>query len=182
MIREGIARGLLLVRRAGEEAFDQCAYGQAAQYFEHALTLLDPAESGGDARAELLLLLARAAVRAGDVERTAQAVRDAAAEARRLSSVVLLAQAALARHSFPDAAAAHPERLELLEEALAALGASESALRARVQSDLARALLLSGARERGEALSRSAVALARRLHDPPTLAFTLAGRRARHVV
>src|SRR4029453_28953 len=61
----------------------------------------------------------------------------------------------------------------MLEEALVALGSADSPLRARVQACLAMALYWSDSPERRDAMSREAVAMARRLGDTATLAFTL---------
>jgi DNA-binding NarL/FixJ family response regulator len=66
-----------------------------------------------------------------------------------------------------------PVEVGLLEEALAALGEADSPLRARVLARLAKALLFSPQVERRLALSEEAVALARRLGDPATLAAVL---------
>ena len=63
--------------------------------------------------------------------------------------------------------------IALLEEALVALGDRDSTLRARVQACLAMALYWSDSPERRDALSRDAVAMARRLGDTATLAFAL---------
>ena len=69
--------------------------------------------------------------------------------------------------------AADHDWIALLEEALVALGDADSPLRARVQACLAMALYWSDSPERRDALSRDAVAMARRLGDTATLAFAL---------
>ena len=172
----GAAKALRYVRCAGERALELCAYEDAAAYFEQALALLDR-EQSADARerAEVLLCLARAATRGGDTDRARRAIADAAAEARRLGSATLLAESALAFrpevHAIPD-----PERVGLLEEALAALGEDDCPLRARVLAQLACELYNTGDVARRDALSRVALAVARRVGDRATLAFAVASR------
>src|SRR5207247_10393090 len=56
--------------------------------------------------------------------------------------------------------------------------ARDSALRARVMARLAMGLYASGAPERCDALSEQAVAMARRVSDPATLAYALHARHA----
>jgi hypothetical protein len=169
-------RARIYLRRAGEQALHLYAYAQAATYFERALALLDPA---GDApereRAELQLLLARAALRAGEIERGNQAARAAAAEARRLDSIKLLAHAGLTLRR-ADSPHADVELLALLEEARVGLGANDRALGARIDAQLARELALGGDWQRADALSRSALSIARELDDQSTLAATVASR------
>ena len=63
----------------------------------------------------------------------------------------------------------------LLEEALAALSDADSELRARLLARLAGALRDEPNRDRRARLSREAIEIARRLGDPPTLAYTLVG-------
>ena len=64
----------------------------------------------------------------------------------------------------------------LLQESLGALGAEDSPLRARLLARLALELYYAGDPERRLALSEEAVALARRLGDPRTLAACLDAR------
>ena len=66
-----------------------------------------------------------------------------------------------------------PAIIALLEEALAALPSTDTSLRARLLGRLAMELHFSDEPERCQALARQAVALARRLGDPATLAFAL---------
>jgi len=171
-----IVRALRYVRRAGEQEFDLHAYEDAADHFEQALTLLDRGAHAGPAeRAELLLALARAAVRAGDTPRAAAAVAGGAAEARRLGSVSLLAQAGLTLRVEVDGATADAARIALLEEALAALPA-DGAPRTAVLAQLARELRHTEDQPRRLTLSSEAITVARRLGDPALLAAALGSR------
>jgi tetratricopeptide (TPR) repeat protein len=66
----------------------------------------------------------------------------------------------------------------LLEEALATLGPSDNGLRARMLARLAMELYFAGDTERREGLVDEALAIARRLDDPATLAHVLNARFA----
>ena len=66
--------------------------------------------------------------------------------------------------------------VELLEQVLAVLGEGDSTLRARVLGRLARALQSSPLPDRRSQLSQAAVAMARRMDDPATLAAVLLER------
>ena len=63
--------------------------------------------------------------------------------------------------------------IRLLEEALTSLPQEDSALRARVLGRLAMELYWSSTRDQRATISQQAVAMARRLDDPATLAYTL---------
>src|SRR5690606_12271962 len=110
------------------------------------------------------LLLARgdALLRAGEPAAARACFRDAAALARTAGDAVLLARAALGHAGLgiaiidvDDAAVA------LLEEALAALGGDEPELRSELLARLAVELYYAPSRDRSEALSAEAVAVAR---------------------
>ena len=72
-----------------------------------------------------------------------------------------------------------PEVVAVLEEALGGLGEEDSPLRARLLARLSLELYYAGQPERRMALSEEAVAIARRIGDPATLASAL---DARHYV
>src|SRR5262249_30372053 len=104
----------------------------------------------------------------------------AARAARPLGDPVLLGAAALGfGRSTPDDGAVHPESIAILEEALAALPASDSPLRIFLLSRLALAMYFGRERARVEALSQEAVEMARRLGEPRALPSALL---ARHLV
>jgi len=69
--------------------------------------------------------------------------------------------------------ATNQQLLQLLGEALAAVGAEDSPVRARLLGRRALAMSVSGDAEQRLALSREAIAVARRVGDHATLAFTL---------
>lgn len=171
------SKALAYARRAGARAFDLCAYEDAVGHFEQALTLLDSGRAvPADERAQLLLALARAAARVGDLPRAQEALRLAAEDARCAGSVPLLIEAALEPRVVIGKNAADSDRIRLLEEVLTVLPVGEHAQRARVLSQLACELRHTSDVARREALSREAVALARGLGDRRILAVTLANR------
>ena len=169
---------------AGQRAIALLAYEEAARLFRMALAALGPGQSPGEARARcrLLLALGDALTRMGERRAAKEELGRAAGIARRHRMAGELGQAALAytgRFTF-ERAASDRQVITLLEDARAMLAESHGAeaVRARVLARLAAALRDQPDRGPRDALSREAVALARRCHDPATLAYTLAGRGA----
>lgn len=157
---------------AARAATASLAFDEAASRLHTALELgVDDLEE----RADVLLCLGDACHRGGEVLAALAAFQSAAEIARQLSDPRLLARAAIGyeeacwRPGIVDAVAA-----ELLEEAAATIGDSDSELRVGVLSGLARALDRQGDRERGAIIRASAVAMARRIGDRFGLATTLA--------
>jgi DNA-binding SARP family transcriptional activator/tetratricopeptide (TPR) repeat protein/putative sterol carrier protein len=169
--------------RAGERAMRQVAYEEAARQFAMALEVAQDLGASQERRVDLLLALGAAEWRAKNTD-VARATFERAAEgARRLGDPRRLARAALgyvgAEVRWIWLAGLDPNRraVELLEEALGALGDSDTGLRARVMGSLAQELALEPeARERREQLSAEAVAIARRSDDPATLGWVLCAR------
>jgi tetratricopeptide (TPR) repeat protein len=167
--------------RAGKRATERLAYEEAAGHYERALQTVELRERRDDRqRCELLLALGEAQRSAGDVPRARETLERAAEVARRLGAAELLARAALGRGEVVFGAAwwgsgwmRDESLVGLLEEARAALGEADSALRARVLTRLTTELYFSNAPERCEALSREAVDMARRLGEPAELALAL---------
>jgi DNA-binding CsgD family transcriptional regulator len=122
----------------------------------------------------LLIALGEAHTKAGEVSQAIETLRQAAERARQLGSPESLAHAAISfeeatwRPGLPGGAAVH-----VLEMALETLGEQDSVLCARVLSSLARALIFSGAQERGIVAGRAAIAMARRLGDTSALLVAL---------
>jgi DNA-binding SARP family transcriptional activator len=162
-------------RRAGEHAAEQLAYEEAARLYESALTLAaDPVE-----RCELLLGVGDARARGGDARAAKAAFREAAAVAERSGLPEHLARAALGYGGriIWDVSRDDEELVPLLERAVDALGAGDSPLHVRLMARLAGGPLRDASHppERKAALSEAALAMARRLGDPPTLAYALHG-------
>jgi tetratricopeptide (TPR) repeat protein len=150
------------------------AYEEAAGHYQRALQALD-LQAGPDAaeRCDLLLALAEARMAAGEPEEARAQYQQAAGLARRLGDGARLARAAFGLGREFTAGTVDELEVGLLEETLAVLGSADSALRARVLARLAKALASSPDPDRRAQLSRTAVAMARRLGDPATLAAVL---------
>lgn len=159
-------------RRAGDQATALFAYEQAAGHYERALEALDPAHPIESERCELLLALGDAAWRAGSEPRARDVFQRAAGSARELDDAEMLARAALGYGTGIGGQgftfAADRVLIDLLEEALHALGEQDSLLRARCLARLAAELYWTDQAERRVRLGREAVEMARRLGDVPT--------------
>ncbi len=174
------AKAIAYTRRAAERATAQLAYEESARHHQTALDMLAAYRPDAELeRHELLLGLGEAQRRTGDVDKARATIREAAEGAVRLGAADLLARAALAYGGPGFVFGLYDEgEAALLERALATLGADDSMLRASVLARLAMALQASPGRERANALSDEAVAMARRVGDPATLAYAL---HSRHV-
>ena len=155
--------------RAATLAREALAFEQAAAHVRTALTI------GVDGnRAELQLELATDWHRAGRADDASEAFREAAALAREAGDAELLARAAV---GFEEAcwrpAILRADSIALLDEAVAALGESDSTLRVQVLSGLARALAYHGDHERSAIIRASAIDMARRVGDRGGLALLL---------
>ena len=170
--------------RAGERAARLLAHEEAVRYYQMARQALERQRRDEQRHGELLLALGQAQARAGEWVGAKETFQEAAALARRLraqtgapQAAALLAGAALGFAAGGQAGVVDEQRISLLEEALNALGEHDSALRAGVLGRLAGALYYSASLERRAALTREAVAVARRLGDARVLAAALNARR-----
>jgi tetratricopeptide (TPR) repeat protein len=160
------------LERAGRRAVAQLAYEAAAGHFERALQV-----AGEDG--ELLVGRGDALMCAGEPAAARECFLAAAALARAGGDGALLARAALGHAGIGvsivevDAAT-----VALLQEALDGLDDGAVELRSQLLARLAVELYYAPSRDRSEALSAAAVAVARRAGDPRTLAAALG---ARHV-
>ena len=166
-------------RRAGEHAITLAAYEEAARHFAMALEVAEDAGAAREVKAELLLAQGESMLRLGDLrpprkafERVVDLVGDRDPE--------LFARAALGyagariRVWWAEIGQANPRSLELLEMALTKLPADDSALRALAMAAFAQELhWVAGTEDKRLELSDAALAMARRLGDPATLAYVL---------
>lgn len=169
-------RAVVYGERAGQRALDLLAYEEGAASFERALEALDLCSEDGERRVELLLALGDARLRAGDLAAARDAFEEAARWARRRQRPDELARAALgfgAGLSGFEVRLFDTRQLDLLEEALLALGPEDSPLRAWTLARLSVALSFVASEERRRALAEEAVAMARRLEDRAALAYAL---------
>jgi tetratricopeptide (TPR) repeat protein len=171
-------KALEYARRAGDRAASQLAYEEAVRLYEMALTLV-----GEDAaRCELLLALGDAQARAGDMPAAQRAFRTAADLAEQLGLREQLARGALGYGGrlVWEVSRGDVHHVPLLERALAAIGDEDSALRVKLLARLAGGPLRDATfpPERRLRLSNEALDMARRIGDPGTLAYALAGYNA----
>jgi len=166
---------------AAAEATRRLAHEEAARQWARALEVLDGsarADDGGR-RIGLLLELAAARRRAGDLAGSRQACARVAELARRAADPDGLARAALAMQavgsrSWPTLVR---DTVPLLEEAAAALDDRDTPLRARVLAGLARELAWNGMDlARAARFADAAIAAARAAGDRATLAACLLAR------
>jgi class 3 adenylate cyclase/tetratricopeptide (TPR) repeat protein len=161
-------------RQAGDRAMKVLAYEEAAGHYQRALRALDLQAGSDDAeRCDLLLALAGARMASGEPDEARLQYQGAAELARRMGDGTRLARAAFGLGTEFTAGSVDDLEVSLLEEARAVLGESDSTLKARVLARLAKALQSSPHPERRTQLSQAAVAMARRLDDPATLAAVL---------
>jgi hypothetical protein len=150
--------------RAAARAMQGLAFEDAAALLERALAtsaLVTPPDGPG--RAELLLALGQACLRAGRSARGKEACREVGELGHALASPALVARAALTYGLEFSFAVVDPVLVGLLEEALRLLPAEDSALRARVSARLASALQPAADPSVPMALARDAIAMVRRL-------------------
>jgi DNA-binding SARP family transcriptional activator len=168
-------------RRAADQAMTQLAYEEAARLYRMAWEALELEVVGDEAvRCELLLALGDAEAAAGEGAASKKTFLRAAELAKRRKDPQALARAALGysgRFAWPRPDEGDTRLVPLLKEALARVGEADAGLRARLLVRLACILRGDPLPERREALSREAVEIARKLDDPPTLVYTLIGRR-----
>jgi DNA-binding CsgD family transcriptional regulator len=175
--QEMVGRAVRAATLAGRRALDLLAWEEAADLFERALAALELAEPPDQRqRCELLLALGEARMAASDVPAARAAYLQAGELARRIGSPEVLARAGLGLGLEFTVGMVDPVEVGLLEEALVALGDSDSPLRALALARLARALMFTPQVERRLTLSEDAVEMARRLGDPATLAAVLFDR------
>ncbi len=183
----GAIRGARYAVEAGRDSMADLAYERAVQLYQQALGALELDPSGAD-RCEVLLGLGTAQVAAGRMPEARATHVEAARWAREGGRSDHLARAALglAGGGGFEVALADREQIDLLEEALRALGGSTSVLRVWLTARLSVALSLTGAEERKLALSEEGVTMARAVGDAvrprlrPVRPLRRPGRAGRH--
>jgi DNA-binding CsgD family transcriptional regulator/tetratricopeptide (TPR) repeat protein len=163
--------------RAGDEAMRRLAFEEGVRLYRLAL---DVGAGGLDALAgcQLLLRLARALHRSGQLGDCLKACEQAAAAARRLDRPDLIGEAATVLEAVGEPSVNVVVR-DLCQEALSGLGESAApSLRARLLAQLTEASAYLGDAERAKRASRQALVLAERSQDRAALVAAL---RARHL-
>jgi hypothetical protein len=178
---EGAERAVRWARRAAAAERARLAFDEAAAHIARARRAIEDAgdaESGG-VLVDLLVDEADARARAGDPARARELLADATGRAtvlgnaERLGRVALGVQRLGSRFAMPRA-----DVIDVLDAARRAVHGSGTALEAELTASLARELHHSvpGQRARARPLSEEALALARKLDDPATLAACLLAR------
>jgi DNA-binding SARP family transcriptional activator len=169
------AKAIGYARRAGDAAVAALAPDEAVRWYGDALNLLDR-HAGDDTqlRTELLIALGTAQRQGGDPA-FRETLLEAARLARQLGHADGLVRAVLAntRGWHSRSGRVDAERVEMLEAAMEAAGAGDSAEGARLLKLLANELAYSGDPTRCRALDDAAVEMARRIGDPATLLHVL---------
>jgi class 3 adenylate cyclase len=162
-------------RRAAKRAIRLLAYDEGSRLYQSALQALERYGSAGTrSHCDLILDLAEAQHRLGNFADASANFERAVLVAREISSAPCLARAFLGLGQFPETPGVVNQKLiRGLEEALARLGQQESRLQALILGRLAEALQWGDPDNRRAGLAKDAVAIARRLGDPATLADVL---------
>jgi DNA-binding SARP family transcriptional activator/tetratricopeptide (TPR) repeat protein len=170
-----VVQGAAYAAAAGTRALAQLSHEDAATLFERGLQALAGRDDGDAVRTDLLLGLAEAQGRAGDVAAARNALAGAAAQARQIGDADRLARAATTATRGYLTVLPEPDDIpvSLLEEALAHLGDEDSARRVRVMSRLAVGLYFSEDQDRAGPISCAAVEMARRLGSDEVLGHAL---------
>jgi DNA-binding SARP family transcriptional activator len=161
--------------QAGRRALAHLAPDEAARWFDQAIELLG--DTPGPLHCDLMTALGEAKRQTGDAG-FRETLLQAADEAGALGDPARMTKAVLAnsRGFFAASGVVDVERIGHLEAALAAVGDGDSAERARLLARLASELSYSGDPRRRRHLSDDALAVARRIGDPVTLAHVLRER------
>jgi class 3 adenylate cyclase/tetratricopeptide (TPR) repeat protein len=166
-------------RRAARSAMDRLAYEEAAAHYERGLSVLDPDQRTNDAeRAQLLLELGRTVFATGERARAWGLLADARELATKADRWDLFAQASLARggeRGWNEAGRVDEELMGLLARSLEKLPPGDTSVRARLGARLASEMYFLGgaAVDQRQAMTLDAIAMARRIGDADTLAYTL---------
>jgi class 3 adenylate cyclase/tetratricopeptide (TPR) repeat protein len=178
----GTTKAVDYARRAGDRSLAQLAHDEAVTYYRQALELLDVDDGVADSpqRLELLIALGDAQRRAGDPGHR-ESLISAARLAQEQGDHAALARAALINKRGmlgSGVGSVDADRIAILESALEATGPEDTTTRARLLAALADEVIYLGDRARRTALIDEALAIARRLGDPATLAEVLLLRQS----
>jgi class 3 adenylate cyclase/tetratricopeptide (TPR) repeat protein len=181
--REGMAVGdpataVEWLERAGEAASDQFAYEDALEHYRNALAALDRCSPDPDRRYRLLVGVGTAANALSEFETAHPAWLEAASVAQLSRDPARLCAATYGYGSLMQVGSPDDAVVRLMDESLELAGPADSRLWANMLAF--RAVKLGGQmpRERLEADAAQALAMARSLGDPETLANVLWGMKA----
>jgi class 3 adenylate cyclase/tetratricopeptide (TPR) repeat protein len=159
-------------REAGDRALTREANREAVQHYHAAISLLPPTDDAR--RCALLFALGRAQRRAGEVIEAHDSLRRSGEIAERLGMPESVSAAGLEMVRLTITLGLPGESTaELLEYALAAVGPTESILRAKILGGLGTVLAFTERLESATDFAESGVAMSRRLGDPDALILNL---------
>jgi tetratricopeptide (TPR) repeat protein len=170
------SKAIEFAMRAGQHAYTQLGYEEAAGHFERALQASRGAGVSAEVRLSILLPLGHAQRAAGDEEGARATFLTAAQIARDLGDAYLFAEAAISAASGMETPTVDWTLVRLLEEAIGLVGSRDNCWRAMLLAQLARALYFADAARR-HAYSEEAVAIARRRDDKVALLAALRARQ-----
>jgi hypothetical protein len=173
--QEGSAKALEWAERAAAEARQVYSYELAAQHYQRALQVLDLMTLDHKHRCRILLALANSQALAGQPPAALATFEQVEKIARDHGNGEYLAKALLGcSDTLRDGAVLHPSLAHRLEEALSFLPEGDSVLRSRVLAAVSMAgLVKADMANRLGPYCDEAVAMARRLGEPETLAIAL---------
>ena len=173
-----VERAVDYATRAAAQARERLAYEDVAVLTAKSIEALELAPEPDRARRlDLLLELGWAQTTAARPEEARATLEQAAALARELGRPEELARAALGICLLSIAGLIDEELIELVTEALEAIGPGDSPLRSQLLSGLAQELYWVDAAGRSNELGLEALEMARRLDDPDSLALALVRRQ-----
>ncbi len=158
--------------RAADDADQRFAFGEAARWYEHALRFHSET-LGASERGRIQLALGRACANDQQIERARAALLAAADSAREANDAALLADIGLdADGPWADGSVLEPDALNLLEEALPGIAASDRHRLVRVLTGIASDVYYTD-HERQTRVANEALAIAHEVDDTETLATAL---------
>ncbi len=165
------ARAISAWQNAAVQADARAAFDDAALCYSRAIALLD-ADSAAGPRAQLLLQLAAAQIRAGDLDAGRANSTQAFAIGESHGDTSLMADAALTYGNIFTFGNVDSRLVRLLQSALDVVSKEDVARRARIQARLAAAMQPAPNPAEPIQLAREAIELARRTGDARTLLTT----------
>ncbi|MDP9188218.1 MAG: protein kinase [Actinomycetota bacterium] len=172
--RGDLAKAIDYAERAGEQDMEQLAYEDAAEVFGRALEVLELTDEPDEARRlRLLLALGGAEASASRVSDARRAFGRAADSARALGDTDRLIGAAIGIALLSTTGKVDERLVELIDEALEAIGEEQSARRAALLSAKSQELYWVDAQKLSKPLVEEALAIAREIDAPTTLATAL---------
>jgi eukaryotic-like serine/threonine-protein kinase len=169
-----IEKAVSYAERAGAQAMGQLAYEEAAELYGRALEVIELGdEPDEERRCRLLLALGGAQMSGGNFSDARQAYERAAASARALGDAGRLAGAALGKALLSEAGRVDQGLVELIDQALEAVGPEPTAARSALLSAKAQELYWLDAQGQSASLTAEAIEIARKVGEARTLATAL---------